>query len=816
MTAYEKLGVFYLGKAFDMGTGKLREDLVLYDSKDLTTHAVIIGMTGSGKTGLALGLLEEALIDNIPVIAIDPKGDLPNLLLSFPDLSAEEFLPWVDEQEAVAAGLTRQQFAAKQAELWRKGLADWDQGPERIARLRSAAEFAVYTPGSRAGLPVNALGSFAPPAGAIAEDRDLLRDRIQATATSLLALAGIEADPITSREHILLANLFSALWSQGKGVDLAGLVRAIQAPPFKAVGVMDLESFFPAKERFQLAMRFNNLLAAPGFEAWLEGEPLDIGRILFTAEGRPRASIFTISHLGDAERMFFVSKLLNEVLAWVRTQSGTSSLRAVLYMDEIFGYFPPVSNPPSKQPLLTLLKQARAFGLGVVLSTQNPVDLDYKGLANTGTWFIGRLQTEGDKQRVMAGLEGAAADKPFDRARMEKLIAGLGKRVFLLNNVHENEPVVFQTRWTLSYLRGPMTRENIKALTAAGATAAAKAPTPAGAAPSQEQAPPAPSSGAVREPQPPVLPPGLSAYYLPAEDPASGLEYFPAVLASLDIHYTSAKQQIDLSRRLAYAAPLAEGPVPLNWDQAVPVVVEPSQLSSQPAAGARFAELPAEAKKPKAYEAWRKDLTRWVRQSCMLRILSSARLGLSSRPEESKAEFLGRLAQAAREQRDQEAEKLRRRYADKYAALKDRLMRAEQAVTREHEQLSAKKVETAISFGTAILGAFLGRKAVSSTTAGRLGTAMKSAGRLRKESQDTARAQESAEAIKAQMTELDQALQADIAKLETAFDPGAESLQETSVAPTPAGIAQQFFGLVWLPYRRDKEGKAMPAWKATS
>jgi hypothetical protein len=452
----------------------------------------------------------------------------------------------------------------------------------------------------------------------------------------------------------------------------------------------------------------------------------------------------------------------------------------------------------------------------VVLSTQNPVDLDYKGLANTGTWFIGRLQTEGDKQRVMAGLEGATAGKPFDRARMERLLAGLGKRVFLVNNVHENEPVTFQTRWTLSYLRGPMTRENIKALTAAGAAAAAKAPAPPAAAPSQEQAPPAPSASGVRESQPPVLPPGLRAYYLPAEDPGSGLEYHPAVWASLDIHYTSAKHQVDLSRRLAYAAPLAEGPVPLDWDQAAPLAVEPSELSSQPAAGASFAELPAEAKKPKAYDAWRKDLTRWVRQACTLKLLRSPRFGLSSQPEESKSQFLGRLAQAGREQRDLEAEKLRRRYGDKYAALKDRLMRAEQAMMREHEQLSAKKVETAISFGTAILGAFLGRKAVSSTSAGRLGTAMKSAGRLRKESMDTARAQESAEAIKAQMAELDQALQADIAKLEAAFDPGAETLQEISVAPSPVGITQQFFGLVWLPYRRDAQGKALPAWKATS
>ncbi len=814
MTAYEKLGVFYLGKAFDMDSGKLREELLLYDSRDLTTHAVIIGMTGSGKTGLALGLLEEALIDNIPVIAIDPKGDLPNLLLTFPNLSVDEFLPWVDDQDAVAAGLTRQQFAAKQSELWRKGLADWGQGAERIARLRAGAEFVVYTPGSRSGRPINALGSFAPPSAATAADRDLLRERVQSTATAMLALAGIDADPVTSREHILIANILIAAWSQGKGLDLPGLVRAIQEPPVTRVGVMDLDAFFPARDRFQLAMRFNNLLAAPGFEAWLEGEPLDIGRLLFTADGKPRASIFTISHLGDSERMFFVSKLLTEILAWVRTQPGTSSLRAVLYMDEIFGYFPPVSNPPSKQPLLTLLKQARAFGLGVVLSTQNPVDLDYKGLANTGTWFIGRLQTEGDKERVMAGLEGAAAGKHFDRKRMERILAGLGKRVFLLNNVHENEPALFQTRWTLSYLRGPMTRENIKLLTTADG--AARPAASAAETSSPEQAPAAASAHGVLESEPPLLPPGMISYYMPAAEDAPGIEYVPAVAACLDIHYTNARQQIDLSRRLAYAAPLAEGPVALDWDQAMAIALKPEELDSKPTAGAGFFELPVQAKKPKVYDAWRKDMLRWVRQNCALRLLRSERFGLAARPEESSTDFMGRLTQTAREQRDLEAEKLRRRYADKFASLKDRLMRAEQAVLREREQLSAKKVETAISFGTAILGAFLGRKTVSAASAGRLGTAAKSAGRLRKESMDAARAQESVEAVNARISELDQALQADISKLETAFDPTVEKLREISVAPTAAGITLEFFGLVWLPYRRDSQGRAVPGWKATS
>jgi hypothetical protein len=388
MEDYEKLGAFYIGKRYDLAARARRDDLVLYDSKDLTTHAVIIGMTGSGKTGLGIGLIEEALIDNIPVIAIDPKGDLPNLLLTFPELGASDFRPWVNEQEAVKKGLTADQFASGQAALWKKGLAGWGQDPERISRLKAAADFAVYTPGSRAGLPVNILRSFSPPPEAIRNDPDLFNERIQTTATGLLALLSMEADPLASREHILISNIMKSLWSEGKTLDLAGLIRAIQTPPFERIGIMDLESFYPSKDRFALAMRLNNLLATPGFEAWLEGEPLDVGRLLHTPAGKPRASIFTISHLSDQERMFFVSMLLNEIVGWMRVQTGTTSLRAILYMDEIFGYFPPIQNPPSKTPLLTLLKQARAFGLGVVLSTQNPVDLDYKGLSNTWTWFI--------------------------------------------------------------------------------------------------------------------------------------------------------------------------------------------------------------------------------------------------------------------------------------------------------------------------------------------------------------------------------------------------------------------------------------------
>jgi hypothetical protein len=810
MSEYEKLGAFYLGKEYDMASRKRQEDLLLYDSKDLTTHGVIIGMTGSGKTGLGIALLEEALIDNIPIIAIDPKGDLTNLVLNFPQLRAQDLRPWINEQDALNAGLTPEQFAAKQADLWRKGLGGWGQDTARIARLKDAADFAVYTPGSSAGMPVSVLRSFAPPPAHVGQDTDLLRERIQTTATSLLALLGMEVDPITSREHILVSNILESVWASGKALDLAGLIRAIQTPPFERIGVMDLDAFYPAKERFQLAMRLNNLLAAPGFEAWLEGDPLNINHMLFTDSGRPRASIFTISHLSDAERMFFVSMLLNEILAWMRTQAGTSSLRAILYMDEIFGYFPPVKNPPSKAPLLTLLKQARAFGLGVVLSTQNPVDLDYKGLSNTGSWFIGRLQTDRDKERVLAGLEGAAAGTGFDRGRMEEVLAGLGKRVFLLNNVHENAPVTFETRWVLSYLRGPLTREQIKILMADKKSVTAPAlPQPAAAPTATGASLPAASSAS----EPPVVAPGINVMYLAASGAGQGLMYYPAVAGWLDVYYSSAKYKVDVTQKLAVAATLEDGPVAIDWDQADEIALSSDDLQTSPLSGATFAELPSVAEKAKSYNKWNKDLLRWVRQNRPLTLYRSKRFKLTSGPEESRSEFLSRVTQAAREKRDLEVEKLRRKYSSKFNTLQRRLMRAEQTLQREQEQAKSKKMETMVSFGTAILGAFLGRKAVSARSATRFGTAVKSAGRMRKERMDVARAQETAAAVKHEMSELDERLQNDIDSLDASFDPASEELEEVSVKPRSTNITLEVFGLTWMPYRKDAGGRLSPDWR---
>ena len=800
MQDFEKLGAFYLGREYDLKQRCGRPDVVLYDAKDLTTHAVIIGMTGSGKTGLGIALLEEALIDGIPVIAIDPKGDLTNLLLTFPELAAADFELWVDEVEALAQGATRQQYAARQAERWRNGLAQWGQTPARIGRLRAAAELALYTPGSSAGRPVNVMRSFAAPPAALLQEPDLLQERIQTTATSLLSLLGIAAEPITSREHTLIAAILQAVWQQGRDLDLAALIHAIQAPPFERIGVMDLEVFFPAKERLGLAMRLNGLLAAPGFDAWLTGAPLDVGGLLYGPGGKPRASIFTISHLSDAERMFFVSLLLNEILAWVRTQPGTGSLRAILYMDEIFGFFPPSRNPPAKTPLLTLLKQARAFGLGVVLATQNPVDLDYKGLANTGTWFIGRLQTENDKQRLLDGLQGAAGSG-LDRRQIGEVLAGLGQRVFLLHNVHETQPVVFETRWVLSYLRGPMTREEIKRLVALPAVPEKGTSVPVG--PAAEMA----------ADTPPLTPQGVAVYYAVAAGAGPGLIYSPAVLGRLDIHYSSPRHRVDASQTVTIAALLADGPVPLDWDAGFELALDPAQLGNRPPPGAQFLPLPSAARNAAAFKGWEKSLRTWVRQRRPLTLFGSRQYQLSSQPGEAENLFRGRLGQVLREKRDLAVEGLRRKYEPRFGALKNRLLRAEQAVSREQQQADARKAETAISFGSALLGAFLGRKTVSAGTTSRVGSALKSAGRLHKEKMDVVRARETVAAVQADLADLEARFAADLAGIEGAMDPGSVALETLLVNAKASDITLEIFGLLWLPFRRGADGTLQAAWR---
>ncbi|HNQ72310.1 MAG TPA: DUF87 domain-containing protein [Verrucomicrobiota bacterium] len=814
---YEKLGVFYLGRRYDLRQQQTQADLILCESRDLVTHALVVGMTGSGKTGLCCDLIEEAAIDGIPAIVIDPKGDLGNLLLTFPDLHPRDFAPWINDDDARRQGLGVEAFAAQQAALWKRGLAAWEQDGERIRRLRAAADFTIYTPGSSAGVPVSILKSFAVPPPEILEDGELLRERVSSTVTGLLGLAGIKADPVKSRESILLSHLLQDAWAKGRDLDLAALIQAVQNPPVQRVGVLELEAFYPAKERFELAMQLNNLLASPSFATWIEGAPLDVGNFLHTATGKPRIAIFSIAHLGDSERMFFVTLLLNQVLSWMRSQSGTNSLRALVYMDEIFGYFPPVANPPSKPPLLTLLKQARAFGVGVVLATQNPVDLDYKGLANIGTWFIGRLQTDRDKARVLEGLEGAAAGRGvrFDRSAMEETLAGLGKRVFLLHSVHDEGTEIFESRWAMSYLRGPLSRSQIQTLMDAQRGPAAPSPAAPAAAPAA-----APTAAAATAPAPPpaaarpVFPPEIPQVFVPVNGripPEHTIVYHPRLLGAAQVRYANAKLNLDLSQDVLAITEITDNAVPVDWAKAEALKVSVSDLEKNPLDGA-FAPCAAAASQTKNYAGWARDFTAWIQNEHKLPLLRSSDAAQVSRPGETEREFRVRLQLLVRERRDAAVAKLRQKYTPKLAALQERVRRAEAAKAREAEQARRAKFDTVIAFGSTLLGAFLGRKAVSVGTVGKAATTMRSAGRAMNQAGDVTRAQETVESLQQQLEDLEAQFKAEAAVAGGDFDPGTVALETLELRPTRTNIHVRLVALVWLPFQRDALGVLNPAY----
>ena len=657
MQEIDQPGRFYLGREYDLGAGAVGATPLLYQTENLTTHAVCVGMTGSGKTGLCISLLEEAALAGIPAIAIDPKGDLGNLLLAFPELRPSDFQPWVDPSVASRKGITVEELAQQTAELWKSGLAKWGEDGARIQRFTDGVDREIYTPGSSAGLPLTVLKSFAAPPQAVLDDADALNDRIQGAASGLLALLGVTADPVTSREHILLSNVLGQAWRDGRSLDLAGLIHEIQQPPFKRVGVVDLDTFFPAKDRLEFGMRLNNLLASPSFASWLDGEALDVQRLLYTPEHKPRLSIISIAHLTDAERMFFVTILLNEVIAWMRSQPGTGSLRAILYMDEVFGFFPPTANPPAKKPMLTLLKQARAYGLGCVLATQNPVDLDYKGLSNAGTWFLGRLQTERDKARVIEGLEGASAEAgaTFNRKEMEATLAALDSRVFLMNNVHASGPQVFQTRWALSYLAGPLTRSQISTLMAdrkasensTSPEPVSAAPAPPSDSPTQASSPPRRSINSASANSRPVLSADITQRFWPLDDtvkPAGGerLTYRPGLFAVGRLHFIRATDGVDVWKEFAALQPVhGEMPQP-TWETSQ-VMDERPTLLDDPEPSAAFGDLPGDLAVERNYRRWDDDLKNHVYQSQRLSLWECAEFDARSLPGESDEAFRQRL-----------------------------------------------------------------------------------------------------------------------------------------------------------------------------
>ena len=785
---YEKLGQFYLGRGYNPDTKQADGELLLYDSKDLVTHGVVLGMTGSGKTGLCLALLEEAAMDNIPAIVIDPKGDISNLLLTFPELDGPSFRPWINEDDAAKKGITPDEHAEKTAAMWKNGLAEWGQSPQRIREFRDKVDINIFTPGSKAGIPVSILSSLDVPAFEIMDDTELLGERIESTVSSLLSLVGESSDSLQSPEAVLISNIFSKEWEAGRNITLESLIRLIQSPPFEKVGIIDLESFLPEKSRQPLALKFNNLLASPGFSTWLEGPPLDIAKMLHDPAGKPRISIFSIAHLDDTQRMFFVSLLLNQMLGWMRAQKGTTSLRALLYMDEIFGFLPPSANPPSKRPMMTILKQGRAFGLGCLLATQNPVDLDYKALSNIGTWFLGRLQTERDKLRVLDGLEGAAGSQnaPFNRKEMETLLSGLGNRVFLMNNVHEDHPVLFHVRWVMSYLTGPLTRGQIKDLMDPKRAAFENATKPAASNPMALPGVPSATAGTR-----PAVGAGVTELFATTGG-GDGMIYHPYLLRVGRVRYSNAKTDVEESRELRFVNPiLTDG---IDWENPVD---PPQATGSSPANGAGFTELPGYAMNAANYKQVEKQFADWLYENDRLEVFSCPALKTWSKPGESEGEFRARLTHAAHEERDAEVEKLRATASGKIRTLETRLRTAQARVEKEKTEANAAKMQAGVSVLGGLLGGLFGRK-VNMTTLRRGSAAIGRTTSAYKQHQDVANANARVEDVATEMEILQAGLEAEISRLAQEYDTANLKLEKETLKPTRTNVKVETVALLWM------------------
>jgi len=800
--AIEGLGVFYLGTTCD-DTGRSTAAPLLVDARRFTTHAVCVGMTGSGKTGLLVGLIEEAALDGIPTLVIDPKGDLANVLLAFPDLAPADFLPWVDPEAARRDNISLEDLAARTAQKWSAGLAASGQSGDRIRRLHEAAEFAVYTPGSRSGRPLAMLGSLEAPPPEVLADPEARRERIESLVSGILALVGIDAEPGKSRDHVLLSTIIESLWKSGQKVDFGTLVRTIPTPPIDRVGFLDLENFYPAGDRFQLATRLNTVAAAPGFEAWLEGEPLDVGRLLWSPAGKPRVAVVSIAHLAESQRMAFVTLLTGQTVAWMRTQGGTSSLRALFLMDEVFGYVPPVANPPSKTPILTLMKQARAYGLGVVLATQNPVDLDYKGLSNAGLWFLGRLQTARDKARVLDGLEGAAttAGGSFDRGRLDRLLSGLEQRRFLMHSVHGDEETLFQTRWTMSYLRGPLLKEEIRRLSA-GDPAAAQPLKP------EAEAPGTAFSGGPR----PILPPGVrEVFFAPSGPPAADgrVHYEPHVLGRAIVRYSLTSAGIDEHRETICLARAGDSLGESAWE-AADVLAEPPEVEPSPRPGS-FAPLPAALAGPRGYASLATSLKGWLGRTANLTIWRAPAIDAVSRPGEDERDFRSRITHRVHEWRDTEMARVRARQAAKLASVEDRLERARQKVEKEKAEAQNQSMQTYVSIGSAVIGALFGRKKISSTTIGKAATSMRSASRAARQQADVAHAEESLSSLEEKRRLLEDELDAELERIRLEFAPERMTLERVEVPARKTGTAVEDVVLAWVP-RRERTAESLRPW----
>ncbi len=780
---YENLKLFYIGKE------KINENEYLplvYKNKHLTTHAAIIGMTGSGKTGLGISLLEEAAIDNIPSIIIDPKGDMGNLLLTFPDLKREDFEPWIEEQDAINNSLTVSQLAQKTASLWENGITNDFQNKERIAKLKNSADFTIYTPGSTAGVPVSILSSFKAPSFEVLEDTDTLNQLVGSTVSSLLSLVDIKENT-SSKEHILISSIFMSFYSENKDLSLEELISCIVTPPFKKVGIFDLETFFSSEERLKLALKLNSIIANPSFKSWIEGEALDISNMLYDENGKAKVSIFSISHLNDTQRMFFVSLLLNQMVAWMRRQEGTSSLKALLYMDEVFGYFPPSKNPPSKQPMLTLLKQARSFGIGIILSTQNPVDLDYKGLANIGTWFIGRLQTLQDKEKVIDGL--TTGNSNLNKEELMDMLSNLSKRNFIMKNIHEDTIKVFETRWVLSYLKGPISKDDIKKLMTQKIAKALNKPII-----TKQEKMPIDTNSINTNSIKPILPNNLVEYFnYKSQQNSYTLQAF--LLASCEINFYNASKNIDLKKQIVEKIYLDETDTNINWDDCE--ILQDINFSKNERINSSFCNLPVFLQNSNKIKLMQKDFINKIYKNSQLTLYKNNQLKIISKQNETLNEFKIRLKDKLNEKTDLDIEELQEKYIKEENKLQDKLDRLYIKLEKEKDEASSKTTDTLISIGTSILGAFFGRSAFTKTNMTKAANSAKNVSKVLKERKDIEFVEIQIQEINTDISILKEKLEDEISNIKTQNDIVNYEIEEISIKLRRKDIYNVQLSILW-------------------
>jgi len=768
---YEKANLFYLGKDVNKDF-ELTDVLTLLKNKNFTTHAAIIGMTGSGKTGLGIDILEEAAIDNIPAIVIDPKGDMGDMLLTDAQFKPENFLPWV-EDEAKAKGVEPFEYASKIATMWKQGIESFGQDSSRVAKF-AAVDKTIYTPGSSAGVPINIVSSLELPSRAILEDSDSFASYLSATVSSLLALVNIEANPLESKEYILLAQIIKNAWQNGNSLTIEALVGAILQPSFKKIGVLPLESFYPQSERFALANRFNSVIASPSFLAWLSGESLDIQKLLYDKNGKAKVAIFSIAHLDESQRMFFVTLLLNKIVAWMRLQSGSSVLKSLLYMDEIYGFFPPVKNPPSKEPMLTLLKQARAYGLGVILSTQNPGDIDYKGLSNIGTWFIGRLQTTQDINKVIEGLSGKL-DSTFSKDEIRETLSNLKKRTFFLKSAHLEDIRLFSTRWVLSYLKGPLKKDEIAKLMANKKASLNTQMQSALATPKEQES----------EFVDTLVLDGINERF--EVDISGKHRYFGTVAASVSLHFSDARRGLEFEREKEIFIDI-ENLQDCSWDNKEELEEPLESFPTRKPKEAKFKPLPDFILEDKGLKRCKRELINELYRDEKLELYRSKKLRLESKVNESYEEFVVRIQDILKEKKEEALQELKSRYEKKFERLEAQLNRAKAQVEKE----KADQTNSFISAGISILSAFFGRSSAS-----KIGTAVSKSSRVLKERGDLSRAEQKVEDILEKIEELEMELEEKIEEIDEKYSLENYPIDTIFIKPKKSLIEVKEIALLW-------------------